>query len=388
MKKLLFIVVALVAALSVNAQNENKELVPLLKVNFEGVTPSYTPTGDNIMKVESTDEGLALINPIDFDTRWWGSEMVLTDDCLTLQKRHNYIVRLTMKVPHKRENALIDMISYTVRAGNWKNWNQNVVTLSGGDDFQVVDFEIPKFPYDIEGDGHIVIKHQFVTGITTVLKELEVFEEIIPESPVADETKLICEKNLEGIEPGFFWEGEKPDWYIDGTDEGLAIINPTLKDYMWFPHAGLAADFDLEKNHNYIVRLTMKVPSDGTYTVRMGGGDDVFKQYEVPVTGGNDWQVIDVNFSDFGGDVGHEIENLIMDCRVELSCGWVVGTTVVKKVEVFEVLGSGVRGGDKTAINAVKAMNADGAIYNLAGQKVDASYKGIVIQNGKKRIAR
>ena len=41
MKKLLFIVVALVAALSVNAQNENKELVPLLKVNFEGVTPKY-----------------------------------------------------------------------------------------------------------------------------------------------------------------------------------------------------------------------------------------------------------------------------------------------------------------------------------------------------------
>ena len=35
----------------------------------------------------------------------------------------------------------------------------------------------------------------------------------------------------------------------------------------------------------------------------------------------------------------------------------------------------------------MKATNADGAIYNLAGQKVDASYKGIVIQNGKKRIA-
>lgn len=387
MKKVLFIVAALFTAVSMNAQDENKALVSLLKVNFEGVTPSYTPAGDNIMKVETTDEGLALINPIDFDTRWWGSEMVLTDDCLTLQKRHNYIVRLTMKVPHKREKALIDKISYTVRVGNWENWNQSVVTLSGDDNFQVVDFEIPRFSYDIEGDGHIAIKHQFVTGITTVLKELEVFEELISESPVADGMKQIFEKNLGGTEYGYSWDGEKPDWEIEGTDDGLAIFNPILKESAWFPHAGITADFDLEKNHNYIVRLTLKVPSDGTYIVRMGGGDDVYKQYEIPVTGGDDWQVIDVHFPDFGGDVDHEIDNLIMDCKVELSCGWVVGTTILKKVEVYEVSESTARG-NLTALKAVKATNADGAIYNLAGQKVDASYKGIVIQNGKKRIAR
>ena len=32
----------------------------------------------------------------------------------------------------------------------------------------------------------------------------------------------------------------------------------------------------------------------------------------------------------------------------------------------------------------MKAAAIDGAIYNLAGQKVNASYKGVVIQNGKK----
>jgi hypothetical protein len=31
---------------------------------------------------------------------------------------------------------------------------------------------------------------------------------------------------------------------------------------------------------------------------------------------------------------------------------------------------------------------ADGHIYNLSGQKVNTSYKGLVIQSGKKRIAR
>ena len=43
--------------------------------------------------------------------------------------------------------------------------------------------------------------------------------------------------------------------------------------------------------------------------------------------------------------------------------------------------------GGETAINSVKkAANADGAIYNIAGQKVNASYKGLVIKNGKKYI--
>jgi hypothetical protein len=40
-----------------------------------------------------------------------------------------------------------------------------------------------------------------------------------------------------------------------------------------------------------------------------------------------------------------------------------------------------------SAINAVKAAAQDSdAIYNIAGQKVSASYKGLVIKNGKKYI--
>ena len=42
-----------------------------------------------------------------------------------------------------------------------------------------------------------------------------------------------------------------------------------------------------------------------------------------------------------------------------------------------------------TGIEAVKAVaeqNADAPVYNLAGQKVDKSFKGVVIQNGVKRI--
>ena len=45
--------------------------------------------------------------------------------------------------------------------------------------------------------------------------------------------------------------------------------------------------------------------------------------------------------------------------------------------------------GGETAISTVKAaaeQNADAPIYNLAGQKVDKGFKGVVIQNGKKMI--
>ena len=42
-----------------------------------------------------------------------------------------------------------------------------------------------------------------------------------------------------------------------------------------------------------------------------------------------------------------------------------------------------------TAIQTVKAAAAqDGAIYNLAGQKVSESYKGVVIKNGKKMVTK
>ena len=42
--------------------------------------------------------------------------------------------------------------------------------------------------------------------------------------------------------------------------------------------------------------------------------------------------------------------------------------------------------GHETTIHVVKAEKADENVYNLSGQKVDASYKGVVIQNGKKTL--
>lgn len=44
------------------------------------------------------------------------------------------------------------------------------------------------------------------------------------------------------------------------------------------------------------------------------------------------------------------------------------------------------RSGDPTSITAISGNTASAVAFNLAGQQVDATYKGIVIQNGKKAI--
>ena len=45
-----------------------------------------------------------------------------------------------------------------------------------------------------------------------------------------------------------------------------------------------------------------------------------------------------------------------------------------------------VREAGTTAIRAMKTKVAGNATYNLSGQRVDATYKGIVIRNGKRFI--
>ena len=217
--------------------------------------------------------------------------------------------------------------------------------------------------------GESGISHYFL-GI----KDLDVYPNDLP---ATFGVTPICEQNWEGVRYEAFVEiGPRP-W--ETTDEGLAITVPSEAE-PWNPMTYIAYNFSLEKGHNYIVRLTMKVPKDGTYHVGLGdfnGG--AWYSCEVPVTASNDFQVIDVDCPDFPGNVWGE--GMLL-----LGCGKVVGTTVVKKVQIYDVKDSNSK---ETGIEDVKTVNRkkdDGAIYNLAGQKVNASYKGIVIKNGKRYV--
>lgn len=388
MKKILLFTIALFVTMSLGAQEKVYSVVSLLKVNFEGVVPNYTPEEDNLTIVESTAEGLAITNPRPFDSRIWHSKMILTDENLTFQKKHNYLVRLTVKVPHMNNSN--DRGAYVVEMGSRERHIGPEVVVYGGDDFQIIDVEVPNLAYNIEGDGYIALRTMWVPGIT-ILKEIELFE-IIQEGTEPD-SPIKFEKDWSGLPedqwgPLYVWTYTYPeDSPAEITNEGLVITNPTVQAQVWQPQTIVTDEaFTLEQNHDYIVRLTLKVPSEGTYQMNLGSWSTNYS-CQVPVYPNDDFQTIDFEFPGFGDDIkeGYRVD----DCHALLQVGWVAGATVVKKVVVFEKDKDAFMAAKETGIEEVKAMNTkkvDGSIYNLAGQKVSPSYKGIVIRNGKKVV--
>ena len=107
--------------------------------------------------------------------------------------------------------------------------------------------------------------------------------------------KIIYEMNWEGVDYYVAWDPS--DWESDpnpwqGTDEGLAITSYHLWEQNWGLWTPVSHSFALEKGHDYIVRLTLKVPSNGTYQVGFGnwfGGDaNSWSTFDVPMTAGED----------------------------------------------------------------------------------------------------
>ena len=119
---------------------------------------------------------------------------------------------------------------------------------------------------------------------------------------------------------------------LEMVPDGVAITNPRRQDNHWDTQSQVTDDcLTLEKGHSYIVRLTLKAPSDGTYQVQLGNWNTgTCAQYAVSVTARNEWQIIDVEFPNFDGFVDGD------GCVVFLN-GWVVGTTILKKIEKYPV---------------------------------------------------
>ena len=188
---------------------------------------------------------------------------------------------------------------------------------------------------------------------------------------------LIWEENLAGLDAVPYWFGssEGTDATAEATADGIALMNPRKQDQIWTPQTVVTADaFTVEEDHNYLVVIEVKVPAgEGTYQVQLGSWATNF-QKEVPVVGNDDWQTLEIEFPEYGGTTDENAAHVVFQN------GWVVGTSVVKSVKVYEV-------SEETAIKTVKTgKKFEGAIYNLAGQKVNASYKGVVIKDGKKYI--
>ena len=156
--------------------------------------------------------------------------------------------------------------------------------------------------------------------------------------------------------------------------EGLAITVGSQTGQLWQPQTMVIPDgtFNLEEDGNYKVVVEAKFPTAGTLQINMGtwGSND---QTTADVPASDDFQTVEIEFPAFA----YTLEG----CHLLFQNGDFLGTTIVKSVKVIDL------DGDPNGIEAVKANQlVNGAIFNLAGQKVNANYKGVVIQNGKKFI--
>ena len=178
--------------------------------------------------------------------------------------------------------------------------------------------------------------------------------------------------------------GENGSTAVVGA-EGLEINVPAAGDNYWNPQTVVLniegekvadnpdAPAILAEDGQYQVVIVAKHPA-GHLQVNLGTWDDgVSLQKDFDVEEATDFHEIVVDFS----------EGWPADCFSNVHVLWqsgaLPGLSVLKSIQIIDL--------NATAIKTVKAAKKfDGAIYNLAGQKVNASYKGVVIKDGKKFI--
>ena len=178
--------------------------------------------------------------------------------------------------------------------------------------------------------------------------------------------------------------GENGSTAVVGA-EGLEINVPSAGENYWNPQTVVLniegekvadnpdAPAVLAEDGRYQVIITAKHPA-GHLQVNLGSWDDgVSLQKDFDVEEAADFHEIVIDFS----------EGWPADCFSNVHVLWqsgaLPGLSVLKSIQIIDL--------NATAIKTVKAgKKFEGAIYNLAGQKVNASYKGVVIKDGKKYI--
>jgi hypothetical protein len=180
--------------------------------------------------------------------------------------------------------------------------------------------------------------------------------------------------------------GENGSTAVVGA-EGLEINVPAAGENYWNPQTVVLniegekvadnpdAPAILAEDGRYQVIIVAKHPA-GHLQVNLGTWDDgVSLQKDFDVEEAADFHEIVVDFS----------EGWPADCFSNVHVLWqsgaLPGLSVLKSIQIIDL------DADPSAIKNVKASKKfEGAIYNLAGQKVNASYKGVVIKEGKKYI--
>ena len=147
----------------------------------------------------------------------------------------------------------------------------------------------------------------------------------------AQNSNVIAEKDWTGCtEDDLLWYqfGDGQQGSVTATDDGIAISIPTKSEVPYEPQTTIIDNFSLVEGHSYVVRITVKIPSDGQLQVNMGDWNGNEQDF-FDVTGSEDFQELEIEFPNYPYTINSEAHILFQS-------GFIVGTCVVKKVQVID----------------------------------------------------
>ena len=188
----------------------------------------------------------------------------------------------------------------------------------------------------------------------------------------ADSDGTIYMENLKIID-GFYWIPATTPVIVKSTSDADVVLtasdnskNSTMKDF------GGAASSQIAVKANDMTGLAVKDATTAGYATYFLAP---IKDYGFRWSKFKDERVIKGATSAFNKTTKATEADFLIECKVPATAD---------RIKIVWLDGSEE---EATAIQTVKSAKAEnGAIFNLAGQKVNASYKGVVIKDGKKYI--
>ena len=354
---------------------------------------TYWCSGENESTATVTAEGLEINVPAEGENNWNPQTVVLNidgqkvadnpDAPAILEEDGIYKVVITCK--HPAGHLQVNLGSWDDGVSLQDEWD-----VEAKDEFYDFVYEMEGWPADCFSGVHVLWQSGKLVG-KSVIQKVQVWRmDTAPEpqpEPQPEGDTVLAEMDWSTADAFTFWCSGENESTATVTAEGLEINVPAEGENNWNPQTVVLnidgqkvadnpdAPAILEEDGIYKVVITCKHPA-GHLQVNLGSWDD-------GVSLQDEW---DVEAKDEFYDFVYEMEGWPADCfsgvHVLWQSGKLVGKSVLKKVKVVKV-------GGGTGIKGVKTVKAvDNTRYNLAGQKVDASYKGIVIQNGKKFLSK
>ena len=359
MKKFFTLVAMALMAVGANAQELIAEVDFTTATEFTG----WNQFGDGQEgSVElKAGEGLAITVGSQTGQLWQPQTMVIPDGTFNLEEDGNYKVVVVAKFPTAG--------TLQINMGSWSANDQATFPVEASDDFQTIECLFEGWSVNAEG-AHLLFQNGDFLG-TTLIKSVQVYN-----LDAGSEGTVLYENDFTGITEFTGWNqfGDGQEGSVGVDPDGVAITVGSQTGQLWQPQTMIVPDgsFNLVEDGNYKVVVVAKFPTAGTLQINMGSWS-ANDQATFPVEASDDFQTIECLFE--GWSVNAEGAHLLFQN------GDFLGTTIVKSIKIIDLDGT------TQGIEAVKANQlANGAIFNLAGQKVNANYKGVVIQNGKKFI--